>query len=99
MKQPDPKWTCIHILDDWGDGAEFQLFQKPEDLTAYTQGESPAHVTGDVGFGEGSSWTEFGEGRTDDPYCDDNIVCEAQNIVPWKTKTAFDAWAATLTQV
>lgn len=92
-------WKFVTLLDADDGGCEFQLFKTAEDAAAIRQGKTPAHVGGDVAFGEGSSWTEFGAGVTDNPLCDDNIVCERENVAPWKSKGAFDAWVATLTQV
>jgi hypothetical protein len=92
-------WKFVTLLDVSEDGCEFQLFKTAEDAQAIRKGKLPAYVGGDVAYGEGSSWTEYGAGVTDDPYCDDNVVCERENVAPWKSKEAFDAWVAALTQV
>ena len=91
----DPKWTTIVLLDESEDeGCEFQLFLSEEDAHAYTRAEGPHHIGGDVAFGEGSSWTEFGPTKGDD-----NILAECRDVVPWKTKEAFYSWVSTLNRV
>ena len=89
----DP-WKFIYIIEHFAHGCEFMLFTKSEHLDAAKAG-NPAdvrHICGDVSYGEGSSWTEFGPMLQNNPICDDNILSERQDIVPWKTKADFNTF-------
>ena len=91
-------WKFVYIIEHYADGCEFMLFTDREHLDAYKSGD-PAdvrHVGGDVAFGEGSSWTEFGPMLKNNPICDDNILAERQDIVPWKSKAEFDTFVQSL---
>lgn len=80
-------------------GEEYQLFKSKEDCyNYYNKGIIPAYVQFDVEFEKGSSWIEFGGGVTQNPYCDDNIVYETENIVPWQSENFFK-WISTLEEI
>jgi hypothetical protein len=91
-------WKYIFLFDVDDNGCEFALFTDQEHLDAYKAGDpmDVRYVEGDVAYGEGSSWNEFGPRLKNNPFCDDNILAERQDIVPWKSKAEFDAFVQSL---